>query len=221
MVEHDPHQVLQAPIKYLDCDYDNFFAKRAKFPKFKSRHKHMRFAYPQNVRVAGNHVWLPKIGWARFRKSREVEGEIKSATITQQASGWHMSILCDVEIPDYGYVPLRESNTIGIDLGLTSFVVSLAGHEIAAACFFRKAQKQLAQAQRVLSRKHKVARLPERVASQRHDFLHKRSTALVSENQAIMAEDLSVKGLARTRFAKRVQDAGWGLCLQMVASKTA
>jgi putative transposase len=224
-------QVLQEPIKHLDTANQNAFAKRAKVPKFKSRHKHMSFAYPQSVRVQGNQVYLPKIGWVRFRKSREVEGTLKSATITQQASGWYVSILCEVEVQEYGDIPLHDGNTVGIDLGLTSFLVSSAGDDIPAPHYYRKAQQKLAKAQRALSRKqkgsnrrkkqaHKVARLHEQVANQRRDFLHKLSTALVGESQAIIAEDLNVRGLGRTRFAKSVHDVGWGMFLRMVAYKT-
>ena len=225
-------QVLREPIKHLDVAYRNFFAKRAKFPKFKSRHSRVSFTYPQSVRVDGIYVWLPKIGWVRFRKSREIEGEIKSATIVKQASGWYVSIICELEVREYGITPLNGSNTIGVDLGLKSFLVSSEGDDIPASQHYRKAQKKLAKAQRALSRKqkgsnrrkkqtHKVARLHEHVANQRRDFLHKLSTALVRENQAIIAEDLNVKGLGRTRLAKSVHDAGWGIFLQMVAYKTA
>jgi len=220
-------QVLQEPIRNLEQGYQNAFAKRAKMPTFKSRHRHIRFAYPQSVRVHEIQVYLPKIGWVRFCKSRAVEGEIKRATITMQASGWYVSILCQVEVPEYESVPLHEGTTIGIDLGLRSFLVSSEGADIPAPQYYLKAQKQLAQGQRALSRKQKgsrrcrkqadkVARLHEHIANQRCDFLHKLSTALVRENQATIAEDLSVKGLARTRLAKRVHDVGWGLFLPML-----
>jgi putative transposase len=223
-------QTLQEPIKNLERGYQNAFAKRSKFPKFKSRHKHMSFAYPQDIKVLGNQVYLPKIGWVGFYKSREVEGEMKSATISKQASGWYISILCEVEVPEYGRVPLDESNTVGIDLGLIDFLVTSNGDSVPAPKFYRKAQKQLAKAERIKSRrkkgsnrrkkqKQKVARLHEKVANQRRDFLHKLSTQLVRENQAVFAEDLNVKGLGRTRLAKSVHDVGWGMFLRMLDYK--
>lgn len=214
-------QVLQEPIKHLQRAFQNFFDKRAAYPRFKSKKQaHQAFSYPQGVKVQANRAYLPKIGWVRFRKSREVEGEIKRATIRRKASGWYVSIVCEVEI-DPAPVLSTLAGTLGIDLGLTDFVVTSDGARVPAPRFLRKAQKKLAKAQRALARKQKgsnrrrkqrakVACLHERVTNARQDFLHKLSSRLVSENQAVVAEDLSVKGLARTRLAKSVHDAGWG-----------
>lgn len=214
-------QVLQEPIKNLRRAFQNFFDGRAGYPRFKSK-KHVRqsFTYPQGIKIDSNGVYLPKIGWARFRKSREIEGTIKRATVKRKASGWYVSITCevDIDVPD---VEPTEDTIIGIDLGLTDFIVTSDGERIEAPQYLRKAEKKLIRAQRRLSRKQcgsnryrkqreKVARLHERVANARNDFLHKLSTRLVSESQGIVVEDLNVNGLAQTRLAKSVHDAGWG-----------
>ena len=117
--------------------------------------------------------------------------------------------------------PLPETGpVIGIDLGLTHFAVLSDGRKIASPRFLRRAEKKLKRAQRALSRKEKgsrnrdkarvkVARAHARVADARRDFHHQLSTALIRENQAVAVEDLAVNGLARTRLAKSVHDAGW------------
>lgn len=223
-------QVLQEPIKHLQRAFQNFFDKRAAYPRFKSRKQtRQAFSYPQGVKVQANRVYLPKSGWVRFRQSREVEGEIKRATIRRKASGWYISLICEVEIAPQPTFP-TPATTIGVDLGLTDFLVASDGERIPAPRLLRKAEKKLRKAQHALSRKQKgsnrrrkqrekVARLHERVSNKRQDFLHKLSTRLVSENQAIVAEDLSVKGLARTRLAKSIHDAGWGEFVRQLAYK--
>lgn len=232
---------LQATLKHLDKAYGTFFAalkqrkkgtstRKVGPPKFKSKRGKQAFAFPDGIQVAGGYVWLPKIGWVRYRDSRLVEGQVKTATVKREASGWYLCLTCEVEIPEYGRVPLDERNTVGIDLGLTSLLVSTQGHDIPAPKFYRKAQKQLAKAERIKSRRkkgsnrrkkqqQKVARLHEKVANQRRDFLHKLSTRLVRENQAVFAENLNVKGLGRTHLAKSVHDVGWSLFLGMLAYK--
>ncbi|MCZ7567249.1 MAG: transposase [Ardenticatenaceae bacterium] len=229
---NDVHsQVLQEPIKNLQRAFVNFFEKRARYPKFKSKRRGLgSFSFPQNIKVEGNRVWLPKIGWVRFRKSREVAGTIKRATISHQASGWYVSILCEIETPPPEPVLPTDQTTVGVDLGLNDFAVLSTGERIPNPRHLRKLERKLAHAQRAKSRKrkgscrsrkqaHKVARLHEQVANARADFLHKLSHRLTSENQAVIAEDLSVKGLARTRLAKSVHDAGWGEFLRQLAYK--
>jgi putative transposase len=225
-------QVLQEPIKHLQRAFQNFFDKQASYPRFKSRKQtHQAFSYPQGVRVQANQVYLPKLGWVHFHKSREIEGEIKRATIRRKASGWYVSLICELEITPQPVCPTPDT-TLGVDLGLTDFLVASDGERIRTPRLLRKAEKKLRKAQQSLSRKQqgsnrrrkqreKVARLHEHVANARLDFLHKLSTRLVCENQAVIAEDLSVKGLARTRLAKSIHDAGWGEFLRQVAYKCA
>lgn len=224
-------QVLQEPIKNLQRAFENFFAGRASYPRFKSkRNTTQSFCYPQGVKVDGCSVYLPKIGWVHFRKSREIEGVIKRATVRHKESGWYVSIQVEIEQPDLPTMKPTPATTVGVDLGLNQFLVPSEGQSIANPRHLRKAERKLARAQRTFSRRtrgsnryrkqrEKIAKLHERVSNARKDFLHKLSRQLVNENQAIIAEDLSVKGLARTRLAKSVHDAGWGEFLRQLAYK--
>lgn len=226
-------QMLQQPIHHLHEAWGRFFAKIARRPRFKKKKRaRQSFSFTQSVKVDGTRVYLPKIGWVTFRKSREVEGTIKGATVSQRAGKWYVSIKVELEVPDPVLPPLDPAGVVGLDLGLTDFAVLSTGERIPNPRCFRKGERRIAKAKRKLARckrgskryqkqKAKVARLEEQVANQRRDFHHKLSHRLTTENQGLMVEDLSVKGLARTRLAKSVHDAGWGEFLRQLAYKSA
>jgi len=217
-------QALQQALKDLDRSFVNFFEKRARFPRFKSRKSdRARFRIPQRVKIVDGKVVIPKIGGIRIYQSQPVTETTKSATFRREADGkWYVALTAEFEIPDVALPDPDSAKVVGIDLGLTDFAAFSDGSEpIPAPKFFRESQRKLRKAQRTVSRRKngsnrkakariKVARIHRKTANQRSDFLHKLTTELVREHDGLCIEDLSVKGLARTKLAKSVNDASWG-----------
>jgi putative transposase len=231
--------VLQQALADLNAAYRNFFAsltgerkgRRAGPPRFRSR-KDARQAirFTRNARFSitpSGKLRLPKVGDVPIRWSRPLPCEPSSVTVIGDRAGrYFASFVVDTEpatLPEVEPV-------IGVDLGLKHFAVLSDGRKIASPRFLRRTEKKLRRAQRALSRKQqgsrnrdkarvKVARAHARVADARRDFCHQLSTALIRDNQAVAVEDLAVNGLARTRLAKSVHDAGWSAFVAMLAYK--
>jgi putative transposase len=213
-------QVLQQSLKDLDRAYQNFFAKRAKFPRFHKKRDKQAAHYPQGVKVGEAWVDIPKIGRVKAVIHRPCEGKIKNVTLTKNKSGrYFASIQVEVNLPE-PKPPRPEA--VGLDLGLKSFLVTSDRVFIPTPQYLQKAQKRLTRLQRRLSRCQKgskgrdtarlaVARQHEKVANQRADFLHKTSHWLVSTYGLIGMEDLHVAGMVKNRrLARAISDAGWG-----------
>ncbi|MGW6695108.1 RNA-guided endonuclease InsQ/TnpB family protein [Rhodococcus sp. NPDC054953] len=233
--------VLQQALADAFAAYRNFFASLAGkrkgtnlgAPRFRSRRDNWQsIRFTRNARftvTTGGKLRLPKIGDVPVRWSRDLPAEPSSVTIVKDGAGRYFASFV-VEM-DAEPLPSIESE-VGIDLGLTTFAVLSNGKTITSPKFFRRAERRLMKAQQSLSRKDKgsknrakarlrVAKAHVKMADARRDFMHKQSTALIRENQAVYVEDLCVKGLARTRLAKSVHDAAWGMFLRMVEDKAA
>ncbi|MFE3542522.1 RNA-guided endonuclease InsQ/TnpB family protein [Nocardia sp. NPDC059177] len=233
--------VLQQALADLDTAYRNFFASvtgkrkgaRVAPPRFRSRKDNRQsIRFTRNARFAvtdGGKLRLPKVGDVAVRWSRVLPSEPSSVSVVKDAAGrYFASFVVEVNPESLPGIDAE----VGIDLGLATFAVCSDGKVITSPKFFRRAERRLRKAQQGLSRKDKgsknrakarlrVAKVHAKVADARRDFAHKQSTALIRENQAVYVEDLCVKGLARTRLAKSVHDAGWGMFTRMLEEKAA
>jgi putative transposase len=227
-------QALQQTLKDLCQAFVGFFERRARFPRFKSKKRdRARFRIPQRVKLIEGAVIVPKIGSIRIHQSQPVGLPTRSATFKRDARGhWFVVLTAEFEMPDVALPPPDPAKFVGIDLGLIDFATPSDGSEpIPAPKFYRKAQRDLKRAQRSFRRRQegsrrktraraKVARIQQRTANQRGDFLHKLTTDLVADHDGLSIEDLSVRGLARTKLSKSVNDAAWGEFRRQVEYKS-
>ena len=202
-----PSQALQQSLKNLERAYKNFFEKRADFPRFKKKGHSDSFRYPQGIKLdqGNSRVFLPKLGWLRYRNSRDVLGEVKNATVSQSGGKWFISIQTEREVDQ----PLPNGEAVGIDMGIARFATLSDGSHIEPLNSFKKHQQRLARYQRAMSRKVKfsnnwkkakanVQRIHTRIANTRKDFLHKASCQ-ISQNHAMIAiEDLQVRNMSKS-----------------------
>lgn len=211
-----PNHPLQQTLKDLERAYTNFFQKRAEFPVFKKRGKGDSFRYPDpkqfKLDQPNSRIFLPKIGWIKYRNSRDIQGAPKNVTVSLAAGHWYISIQTEREIE----TPIHPSSTaVGIDAGIAKFAALSDGTIYPAVNSFRKNQKQLARLQRKRAKKKKfssnwkklntkIQRLHHKIANIRKDYLHKTTTAICKNHAIVVVEDLKVSNMSKS--AKGTQD---------------
>lgn len=224
-------QVLQSVSLNLSREFVNFFEKRATYPRFKAKHGKQSIQYPQGVKFKGSRsIYIPKIGWAKIKLHRPIEGRVKTVTIVKHPSGeYYAAILSEVEGDNPK--PMTEGKAIGVDLGLIDFAVTSDGSKYANPKHLSLHQKNLKRKQQKLSRKQagsnrrakallQVAKVHQQIANTRKDFLHKLSHKLVNENQVIAVESLNVKGMVKNHnLALAISDCGWSTFVGMLRYK--
>ncbi|CUB08047.1 RNA-guided endonuclease InsQ/TnpB family protein [Tepidiphilus thermophilus] len=205
-----PVHPLQQALKDLERAYTNFFAKRAGFPRFKKKGQSDSFRYPDPKQIkldqGNSRIFLPKLGWLRYRKSREVLGTVKNVTVSQYCGRWFVSIQTEREVEQ----PVPQATTaVGIDLGVVRFATLSDGTVYAPLNSFRRHEEALRKAQQAMSRKKKfsnnwkkakakVLRIHARIANARRDYLHKTSTAISKNHAMVCIEDLRVRNMSKS-----------------------
>ncbi|HDX7956924.1 TPA: transposase, partial [Escherichia coli] len=201
-------QPLQQSLKDLERAYKNFFRKRAAFPRFKKRGQNDVFRYPQGVKLdqENSRIFLPKLGWMRYRNSRQVTGVVKNVTVSQSCGKWYISIQTESEVS----TPVHPSaSMVGLDAGVAKLATLSDGTVFEPVNSFQKNQKKLARLQRQLSRKvkfsnnwqkqkRKIQRLHSCIANIRRDYLHKVTTTVSKNHAMIVIEDLKVSNMSKS-----------------------
>jgi putative transposase len=238
-----PSHTLQDVIARVEKTFDRWLkgdsnGKRSGRPRFKGQGRYRSIAFPDPVKpehIEGNSIQLPKIGKLKVVLHRPIPNgfKVKTAAIVKKADGYYITLsLQDTSVPEISPELPTLDNTIGIDMGLKSFLVDDSGDEVVIPQHYRKSERRLKKIQRSLSRKKKgsnrrkkaikrVAKAHLKVSNQRKDFHYKTAKKLLNKGKNIGHEDLNIQGIARTRMAKSTHDAGWGQFLQILSVKAA
>ncbi|HAN73737.1 MAG TPA: transposase, partial [Planktothrix sp. UBA8402] len=232
-------QVLQDVVKRVKVTFDRFLkgdsnGKRSGKPRFKPRNRYRTFTYPQmkDGCLDGNRINLPMLGKIKVVLHRPAPDsfKVKTASITKKADGYYLTLsLEDKTVPEIK-PDFNPDKITGIDVGLKEFLTTSEGETVEEPHYYRWSQKRLRVLQKRVSRRKKgsnsrlkaikqLGKQHKKVADKRKDFHFKTVNWLLSKYDVIAYEDLNVKGLARTRLAKSVLDAGWSNFLLILTNK--
>ena len=207
-----PSHCLQQSLKDLDLAYKNFFRRLKKgetpgFPRFKKKGDgdSFRLPDPKHIQADGEWVKLPKVGWVRFRKSREIEGRLRNVTITKSCDHWYISFNCEVEVVVFH----NEGEAVGIDRGVTDTLTTSDDRHFRIPETIKKLEFKIEKAQRKLSRKVKgssnrkkamrrLSKLHEKLRNIRTDWLHKTSTMFAKNQSLIVLEKLQTRNMTQS-----------------------
>jgi len=229
-------QVLQNVLERLDSAYKGFYRRikardKAGFPRFRGRDRYNSFTLKQHGwKLADRYLTIRNIGRFKLRLSRPIEGNIKTVTICKESNKWYACFSCD-KVPEK--VLAKSDKSIGLDVGIKSFLADSEGSKVDNPQYFRQAEKQLRLRQRTLSRRKKgsngrsdirllVTKAYGKVKNQRNDFLHKTANYYVAKYGKIYIEDLNIKGMVKNRhLSKSISDTSWGKFFELLNYKAA
>lgn len=235
-----PSQSLQQTAKALDRAFRDAFDKNQpnkRMPIFKKKGRNEAgIKYPQGFLLDENNqvVKLPKLGYVKYRNSRNIEGKVKNITISQKSGKYTVSMQTELEInPPYH----ESSSAVGVDMGIAYFATLSTGEHLIGTNSFKQLSEKLAKSQRNLAKKvkfsanwqkqkAKITRLQTHIADTRKDFLHKTSTQLSKSHAMIVIEDLKISNMTRSSkgtidnpgkkvaqksgLNRSILDQGWG-----------
>ena len=231
-------QSLLAALFQVETAYQNFFQKRAGFPKFKKKYDgHQSFQCPQHVSVdfVNHELNLPKIKNVKIKLHRHFNGTIKTVTIRKVPSGkYFASILVDNQQVLPQATVIEPNKTLGLDIGLKDYLIDSEGNKEPHPTYLKKGLIKLSKAQRKLSRqkekssknrskqKNIVASVHEKIVNRRLDYIHQLSAQLVFNNHetTFAVEDLHIKGMIKNRkLSRAIADSGWRKFINTLAYK--
>ena len=237
-----PAHILQQKLKDLDKAYKDGFDKKQpnkRMPKLRKKQLHHSFRYPEpkHFKIDNKRLYMPKIGWVGFFKSRDIAGKIKNLTISKQGTSWFCSVQVEKE-ENIIQKPITASNSIGIDVGITKFATLSNGEHIEPRNSFRSLENKLAKVQRIVSKKKKFSNnwrkcvkreqsIQNKIKNVRLDFLHKETTKIGKNHALVALEELKIKNMsksakgttdnpgknvkAKSGLNKSILDQGWGM----------
>ena len=203
-----PSQTIQQTLKQLDRAFSDGFDKKQPnkyIPTFKKKGDRDSFTYPQGFKIDHKRLFLPKVGWVGFKKSREIEGTAKNITVSKQGKHWFASIQVELEVPEPNH---PSASIVGIDMGVNRLVTLSNGKyqapidtsylESKIKRFQKKLSKRVKFSQNWRKIKTKINKLHTKIANTRHDRLHKLTTMLSKSHAMIILEDLQIKNMTKS-----------------------